>query len=227
HNKLGYQVSRRRISRIMKEQGLVSKYTVAQFKVSKSLVNESKVGNELNREFYSDKPLKVIVSDLTYVRVKQNWHYICVLIDLYNREIIGYSAGPKKDAALVHRAFSTIRYNLYELEIFHTDRGKEFDNALIDKDRKSTRLNSSHVSISYAVFCLKKKTTIHCLFILSVFFSYFFVLCSVYFNFFSSFPTRRSSDLIIVRLLVTVLGQKRMRHSCIVRFQLYDIICMN
>src|SRR5699024_5129001 len=27
------------------------------------------------------------------------------------------------------------------------------------KDRKSTRLNSSHVSISYAVFCLKKKTT--------------------------------------------------------------------
>src|SRR5699024_11683026 len=27
-----------------------------------------------------------------------------------------------------------------------------------DKDRKSTRLNSSHVSISYAVFCLKKKS---------------------------------------------------------------------
>src|SRR5437868_15532592 len=29
------------------------------------------------------------------------------------------------------------------------------------RDRKSTRLNSSHVSISYAVFCLKKKTTTH------------------------------------------------------------------
>src|SRR5438067_13766267 len=28
---------------------------------------------------------------------------------------------------------------------------------LMDRDRKSTRLNSSHVSISYAVFCLKKK----------------------------------------------------------------------
>src|SRR5207302_8353995 len=27
-----------------------------------------------------------------------------------------------------------------------------------DRDRKSTRLNSSHVKISYAVFCLKKKT---------------------------------------------------------------------
>src|SRR5437868_10288672 len=29
-----------------------------------------------------------------------------------------------------------------------------------DRDRKSTRLNSSHVSISYAVFCLKKKITV-------------------------------------------------------------------
>src|SRR5690554_7564575 len=28
-----------------------------------------------------------------------------------------------------------------------------------ERDRKSTRLNSSHVRISYAVFCLKKKTT--------------------------------------------------------------------
>src|SRR3989442_5814448 len=30
-----------------------------------------------------------------------------------------------------------------------------------DPDRKSTRLNSSHVRISYAVFCLKKKTLMH------------------------------------------------------------------
>src|SRR5207249_11462390 len=30
------------------------------------------------------------------------------------------------------------------------------------RDRKSTRLNSSHVSISYAVFCLKKKSAVIC-----------------------------------------------------------------
>src|SRR5438876_2212546 len=35
---------------------------------------------------------------------------------------------------------------------------RPLENAL-DQDRKSTRLNSSHPSISYAVFCLKKKTT--------------------------------------------------------------------
>src|SRR5699024_11378439 len=34
---------------------------------------------------------------------------------------------------------------------------KTTENKLVDQDRKSTRLNSSHVSISYAVFCLKKK----------------------------------------------------------------------
>src|SRR5713101_2223686 len=35
----------------------------------------------------------------------------------------------------------------------------DVDDVLVDadRDRKSTRLNSSHMSISYAVFCLKKK----------------------------------------------------------------------
>src|SRR5439155_19028142 len=36
--------------------------------------------------------------------------------------------------------------------------GGDFDSRA-NRDRKSTRLNSSHVAISYAVFCLKKKTT--------------------------------------------------------------------
>src|SRR5207249_12143461 len=34
---------------------------------------------------------------------------------------------------------------------------REIEAVVADEDRKSTRLNSSHVSISYAVFCLKKK----------------------------------------------------------------------
>src|SRR3712207_7469373 len=39
--------------------------------------------------------------------------------------------------------------------------GGDGDADLPDPDRKSTRLNSSHANISYAVFCLKKKKTIH------------------------------------------------------------------
>src|SRR5699024_12585279 len=98
----------------------------------KQAVNESDNGNVLNREFNTDKELNVVVSDLTYVRVGHTWHYICLLVDLYNREIIGYSAGPHKTAALVQRAFASVPYNLNRLELFHTDRGSEFKNQLID-----------------------------------------------------------------------------------------------
>src|SRR5690606_41575933 len=45
-------------------------------------------------------------------------------------------------------------YNLTE-KIFNL----KFNQDFWDIDRKSTRLNSSHVKISYAVFCLKKKKT--------------------------------------------------------------------
>lgn len=131
--KLGWQVSRRRIGRMMKASGLVSKYTVAQFKPKKTMCNESEIGNVLDRAFEQDQQLKVVVSDLTYVRVQQKWHYICVLVDLYNREIIGYSAGPHKNVELVQRAFATVKYNLHQIELFHTDRGSEFKNQLIDQ----------------------------------------------------------------------------------------------
>src|SRR3989442_3236915 len=39
--------------------------------------------------------------------------------------------------------------------------GPSFAQAVASVDRKSTRLNSSHVRISYAVFCLKKKNQLH------------------------------------------------------------------
>src|SRR5690625_6184373 len=46
--------------------------------------------------------------------------------------------------------------NRYSMSIAHTL--KDIDDTVNAQDRKSTRLNSSHVAISYAVFCLKKKT---------------------------------------------------------------------
>src|SRR5437667_4714273 len=50
------------------------------------------------------------------------------------------------------------------LKIHRNDAHKAFLQAARDtakRDRKSTRLNSSHITISYAVFCLKKKKTTH------------------------------------------------------------------
>ena len=62
-----------------------------------------------------------------------NWNYICILVDLFNREIIGYSAGPHKTANLVKQAFMAINGSLENIHIFHTDRGNEFKNQLIDE----------------------------------------------------------------------------------------------
>lgn len=57
---------------------------------------------------------------------------MCILLDLFNREIIGHSAGARKDAKLVYKAFTTVKNNLDNINIFHTDRGNEFKNNVID-----------------------------------------------------------------------------------------------
>ena len=131
--KLGQIVSRCRIGRIMKQVGLVSNYTVAQFKPHTVKCNEDKINNIINRQCDQQPHLNVVVSDLTYVRVGNRWHYLCVLVDLFNREFIGYSSEPNKDAALVKKAFSTVKVNLNQIKIFHTNRGNEFKNQVIDE----------------------------------------------------------------------------------------------
>ena len=89
----GKQVSRRRIGRSMKQEGPVSNYTTAQSKPQKDTCSEPKTENALNRQFQNREYRDVVISDLTYVRVGTRWNYICVLVGLFNREIIGYSAG--------------------------------------------------------------------------------------------------------------------------------------
>ena len=59
--------------------------------------------------------------------------YVCLLIDLANRSIAGHSADTSRTADLVMAAFATLDFPLTEVEVFHTDRGSEFDNAKIDE----------------------------------------------------------------------------------------------
>lgn len=135
--------SRRKIGRIMNKHGLVSSYTVAQYKPFKSESNESKVKNELGRQFDQDEPFAVVVSDLTYVRVAGKWHYVCLFVDLFNREMIGFSSGPEKTAALVYRAIASFSVRLDRVKMFHTDRGKEFDNKLISEALDTFKIKRS------------------------------------------------------------------------------------
>ena len=61
---------------------------------------KQKTENVVNREFNQRDPFEAIVSDLTYVRVGSRWHYVCKLLDLHNRKIIGYSCGPHKNSRI-------------------------------------------------------------------------------------------------------------------------------
>jgi len=67
----------------MKQLGLVSNYTVSQYKPYKQTSNEAPIKIELQRQFKQEEPLAVIVSDLTYVRVEKKWHYVCLFVDLF------------------------------------------------------------------------------------------------------------------------------------------------
>jgi transposase InsO family protein len=170
--KLGYKISRRKIRKIMDDYSLVSNYTIKQFKKHKSKCNESDTPNIVDRKFNDRKPLEVIISDLTYVRILNRWCYVCLIVDLFNREIVGYSAGKHHDANLVKKAFLTIKYNLEDVDIFHSDRGKEFDNILIEEvlsmfniarslSNKGTPYDNAVAEATYKIFktefCLNKK----------------------------------------------------------------------
>lgn len=65
------------------------------------------------------------------------------MLDLYNREIVGYTAGKHKDDDLVRKAITTIKYDLNKIEIFHTDRGNEFKKNIIDEVLDTFKIDRS------------------------------------------------------------------------------------
>lgn len=141
--KLGYLLSRRRICRIMRENGLESVYHTKKYRGCRAKVNEGIVANIVDRRFDGRKEHEVIVSDLTYVRVGGSWGYVCLLLDLFNRELVGWSCGEHKDAGLVSRAFARVSADLRTVSVFHTDRGCEFDNHAIDDTLKAFGITRS------------------------------------------------------------------------------------
>ncbi|MEG2118211.1 MAG: IS3 family transposase [Clostridia bacterium] len=112
---------------------LVSKYTLKHIHKGDGKVNRDDVDNIVNRKFAGRRPLEVVVSDLTYVKCAGKWHYICILLDLNGKKIIGSAVGRQKDAKLVRTAFYGVQDDLRRIEIFHTDRGSEFKNKIIDE----------------------------------------------------------------------------------------------
>jgi len=68
---------------------------------------------------------------------------VCLFVDIFYREIIGHSAGANKTAELVYQAIASIHANLIDVKMFHTDRGKEFDNKLISESLETFGIQRS------------------------------------------------------------------------------------
>lgn len=114
----GKTVSSRRICRIMRENGLSSAHGRKKFKAHPSKPNEADAPNIVARGFRGRAPRTHACGDLTHVRVGGGWNYACLPIDPHNREIVGHSANPRKDADLAGSAFATLDFPISDIEVF-------------------------------------------------------------------------------------------------------------
>lgn len=136
--KEGMLVNKKRIYRLMKKYGIYSK-TKKKFKITtKQNSRASFSANMLNGRFEAEKKNQIWTSDITYIRTKEGWMYLAVVLDVYNREIIGWSMNHRCQADLVLKAF-TMAVNSRKPEaclpdrqagiILHSDRGSQYTSA--------------------------------------------------------------------------------------------------
>ena len=84
--------------------------------------------NKLKRKFLADAPNTVWVSDITYAKVGMDFLYLCVIIDLYSRKVVGYSISEYIDMDLVEAAFQSAfsARNRPSGLTFHSDQGTQY-----------------------------------------------------------------------------------------------------
>ncbi len=125
----GMKVSAKRISAIMQELDLRSIRSDAKKQYKKRQQYAKR--NLLEREFVAERPNQIWVSDITYFRVNNYWVYLCIILDLYARRIVGYRVSRNASTNLVTATFR----NAYQERgkptnlTFHSDRGKQYTSA--------------------------------------------------------------------------------------------------
>jgi putative transposase len=126
--RLGYRVSRRRIGRLMKAEGLFCK-TKKKFKATTNSKHDNPVApNRLNREFTADKPNQKWVGDITYIWTTEGWLYLATVIDLFSRRVVGWSMNSRMTKELVNKALLSAVWARKPPKglLWHTDRGSQY-----------------------------------------------------------------------------------------------------
>lgn len=87
----GFCVSESYVARLMKSHGITALKRRTYKATTDSRHSHSIARDHVERHFNPNKPNTVWVSDLTYIRVGNKWMYLTVVMDLWDREIIGWS----------------------------------------------------------------------------------------------------------------------------------------
>ena len=143
----GIVASEYKVRRIMRENDL---YPILQKKwkpyrkgKSDGLYSE----NVVQRRFNPEGMNCVWVGDITYIATRLGWVYLAAVIDLYNREVVGYQLGRNIDAELAMNAMGNALAlrGLHEGLVFHSDRGVQYSSK---KYRKLLEDNGVTTSMS-------------------------------------------------------------------------------
>jgi len=125
---LGHDVSESTVARRMKKHGIRSKLK-RKFKATTDSNHKLPVKpNLLMQDFTAYRPDQVWMSDITYIQTREGWLYVCAVIDLFSRKIVGWTASSRMTKDLVISAYLKARRARSPGKhlIFHSDRGSQY-----------------------------------------------------------------------------------------------------
>jgi transposase InsO family protein len=125
----GFEVSRKRVEKQMRERGLAGRRRPRYRRTTDSNHHEPIAPNIVAREFNVDEPDRVWVADITYIWTLQGWMYLAVVIDLFSRRVVGWSMAEHMRVELVLGALTAAlgkRMPSAAGLISHSDRGSQY-----------------------------------------------------------------------------------------------------
>ena len=139
----GETCSKHRVARLMREHQLraLHGYRMRRWSVGKPAVL---IPNLLKRQFTVTRPNAAWVTDITYIRTWQGWLYLAVVMDLFSRKIVGWSAGPSIRGELVLDAvLMAVRRRRPRGTLIHSDQGTQYGSDAWRRFCRSHRLEPS------------------------------------------------------------------------------------
>lgn len=124
----GETVSRQRVARLMRSENIKSKMARKFVITTDSKNTHSPAPDRLKRKFYTEMKNQAWVSDTTFIRTRQGWLYLAVILDLYSRQVIGWAMSERNDTKLVVDALLMAKWrrgNVHDV-IVHSDQGSTY-----------------------------------------------------------------------------------------------------